>query len=292
MAILTIDIGGTAVKYAVYEDDELHRKSSFKTPETWEQMTAQLLSLKEEFSKDFPLQGVAISSPGAVDSENGIVKGLSAVPYIHHFKILEALESLLGLPVSIENDANCAALAELTFGVAKDVKDALFFIIGSGVGGAVVLDRQLRKGPDLFAGEFGLMRLTSKDTLSETVSPVQVAKRYAQKHGLGESFSGKDLFDLAEQGDASANEAVNQFYDDLARGIFNTLVVLNPELVAIGGAVSAGKNLREALIQRIQQIQKETGASDLSFELEICHFRSDANLLGAVSKFMSTFPNL
>ncbi|NLQ38763.1 ROK family protein [Streptococcus mutans] len=292
MAILTIDIGGTTVKYAVFANGQLHRKSSFKTPKTWSEMTTQLFLLKERFSKDYVLQGVGISSPGVVDSENGIVKGLSAVPYIHYFKILEALELLFGLPVSIENDANCAALAEVSFGAAQGVEDAIFFVIGSGVGGAVVLGGQLRKGPNLFAGEFGFMQLRDKSTLSESVSPVHMAKRYAQEHEVENSFSGKDLFELAAQGNTSAQKAVNQFYDNLAKGIFNTIVVLNPELVVIGGAVSTEKNLRNALVRRISKIQEETGALDLSFKLDVCQFNNDANLLGAASKFMSTFPNL
>lgn len=161
-------------------------------------MKENLYQVFKELS-DADTKGVAMSSPGAVDTEEGVIKGLSAIPYIHRFKIVDELEALFGLPVAIENDANCAGLAESKFGIGQDSKNALYFIIGSGIGGAVCQNGQLYKGSSLFGGEFGYMIIENGKTLSTLASPVQVADRYAKAHGLTD-FSGKDLFDLAKNG--------------------------------------------------------------------------------------------
>ncbi len=288
MALLVCDMGGTTVKYALYHQGELSHQSSFLTPSSWEEMKAELKGLQEQFAS-FQLSGVAFSCPGSVDTEQGVIYGKSAIPYIHRFPIQEELSTLFGLPVSLENDANCAALAELHFGVAKESSSSVFFIIGSGVGGAVVQEKSLLKGENLFGGEFGYMILQDGMTLSHLVSPVHVAKRFALAEGQGEAFSGKDLFDLADQGHVQARQAVEGIYHYLAIGIYNVLMTVNPELVAIGGGISVREGLVDEVRSRLQQIILDADATDLQFRLEACQFRNDANLLGAVSHFVSQY---
>ena len=83
----------------------------------------------------------------------------TALPYIHGPNIRELLQERTHLPVEIENDANCAGLAEGWIGAAKDVKDYLCIVIGTGIGGAIVLDKKIRHGKNRFAGEFGYMMM-------------------------------------------------------------------------------------------------------------------------------------
>ena len=286
MAILAFDMGGTAVKYGLFRDGALEQTNSFPTPATWEEMKEALLTVRNQFL-DESLEGAAFSSPGSVDSEAGIIYGSSAIPYIHRFEIVKELEETLGLPVSIENDANCAALAEVEYGVAKSVQNAVFFIIGSGIGGSVVLNRQLHKGNNLFGGEFGRMKIGSNATLSMLASPVQVAKRYADSQSIPSSFSGKDLFSLADQGITIAQQVISDLYDSLATGIYNVLMVLDPELVVIGGGLSKREGLLEEIDKRVQILLKENDATDLQFQLETCRYFNDANLLGAAVHFQS-----
>lgn len=286
MSILAFDIGGTAVKYGLFKDNQLQKVSSFPTPDSWEEMKESCLAVKDKY-KNENLKGVAISSPGSVDVDAGVIHGISAVPYIHHFPILKAFEECLGLPVSIENDANCAALAEVAFGVAKVCQNALFFIIGSGLGGAVVIDRKLHKGRNLFGGEFGNMLLDDGSTLSERVSPVHVAKRFSKERSLGTELSGKELFDLADRGDSEAQQAVEGLLDSLALAIFNTCLVVNPDVVAIGGGISQRRNLATDIQKRVEQFKQCTEATDLDVEIATCHYFNDANLLGAVAHFLN-----
>ena len=192
------------------------------------------------------------------------------------------------MPVSIENDANCAALAEVAFGVAKDCQNALFFIIGSGLGGAIVIDRKLHKGRNLFGGEFGYMLLDDGSTLSERVSPVHVAKRFSKERSLGTELSGKELFVLADQGNSEAQQAVEGLLDSLALAIFNTCLVVNPDVVAIGGGISQRRNLATDIHQRVEQYKQRTEATDMDVEIATCHYFNDANLLGAVAHFLNS----
>ena len=287
MAILAFDIGGTAVKYGLFKDDKLQEISSFLTPISWEEMEEKCLTVKDKYNNE-NLEGVAISSPGSVDVEAGVVHGISAVPYIHHFPIVEAFEDCFRLPVSIENDANCAALAEVDFGVAKQCQDVLFFVIGSGLGGAVVINRKLHKGRNLFGGEFGYMMMEDGTTLSSRVSPVHVAKRFSKAQDLGTDLSGKELFELANQGDSKAHLAVEGLLDSLALAIFNTCLVLNPDMVVIGGGISQRKNLASDIQKRVEQLKQRTKATDMDVKIAACHYFNDANLIGAVAHFLNS----
>lgn len=283
MMLLAVDIGGTAVKYGIWDQETLQNTNSFITPATWEEMKENLYEIFCSFEN---IEGVAISSPGAVDVRRGMIGGISAVPYIHHFPIVEELTTLFGVPVSIENDANCAALAEIHFGSAKDVDNAAFFIIGSGIGGALCFNRQLVKGTNLFGGEFGYLLIDRDQTLSKLASPVAVAKEYASKHNLSEEFSGKELFALADSGDMFAQEAVEGLYNALAKGIHNICVTANPEIVVIGGGISSREEILLPIKTKVEEYLTLTEATDVRVDIKFCHYRQDANLIGAVANYL------
>lgn len=119
MNLFVIDIGGSTIKYATWDGEQLDAKKSLPTPNSWKAMKEQFIA--EIKSSTLEFSGVAISSPGSVDTQAGIIYGLSAIDYIHRFEIKKELEQLFGLPVSIQNDANCAALAEVWKGHAAEV---------------------------------------------------------------------------------------------------------------------------------------------------------------------------
>ena len=129
MAILVFDMGGSAVKYGVWAQDSLVSKGKFTTPNTWEEMKAQLQQVRA--SVDEEIEGVGISAPGAVNAQERRIDGISAIPYIHGFDIYSELEAAFGVPVTIENDANCAGMAEFYQGAGKEYQQAAFVVIGS-----------------------------------------------------------------------------------------------------------------------------------------------------------------
>ena len=142
---LCIDVGGTSIKYGLLDEEgHIIQTQSVKAP-------LSLLEMYEVFAnayyqyQDFHLQGIALSMPGAVDSESGVIGGSSAYDYIHGPNIKKDLEEKFKIPVEIENDANCAALAEVWKGAASDVNDCCFIVSGTGIGGAIVKNKKFIK---------------------------------------------------------------------------------------------------------------------------------------------------
>lgn len=290
MALLVFDFGGSAVKYGIWSDqEELLEQDKFPTPKTWEEMQQQLLTVLNEKKEKYSLTGVAISSPGAVKEEEGIVDGASAIPYIHGIPLLAALEELFALPVSIENDANCAALAELWKGSAKDVKNMLFIVLGTGVGGAVVANGKIIPGKHMLGGEFGFMLLTENQTFSDLATTVKLEQRYAKRLNLVKSLPAKEIFDLAKSGDSIAIEEVETFYYYLAKGIFNLQYSFDPELILLGGGVSVREDLIPEVYQRLRKLQEIVPIATVLPELATCQFYNDANMIGAVYHYYDKF---
>lgn len=284
--ILAIDIGGSAIKSGLWENDGLTELPSFETPKTWDEMKAYLKSLVEEHQIT---EGVAISAPGAVNAEEGVIYGVSAVPYLHRFPIKQELADFLGVPVSFQNDANCAALAEVWQGNAKGLESAAMMIIGTGIGGGVVINGELRTGANLFGGEFGyqIMNNETLETLSNLGSPVAMAKRYSRIKADDRKYTSKEIFDLAEAGDELAQEQIDLFYNALSIGIYNVLISLDPDRVLIGGGISTREDLLANIEERVQELLLQKGAKELKASIMPCKFLSQANLIGAVYQFLT-----
>lgn len=293
MGILAFDIGGTSVKYGYWDEKEqLRDKSSFKTPKNWTEMKSKLTEMKNQFEEKYALEGAAFSAPGAVNQKDRQIEGFSAVNYLNYFPIYDELEEALGLPVSIENDANCAGLAEVWRGAARDNDTVLFVVLGSGVGGAVIVNKQVHHGPHLHGGEFGFMLMNDKEVFSQVGTAVAMARKYAERKGLSENeIDGKKVFELAEKGDVIAQEEEANFYEYLTRGLFNLAVAFDPEKIIIGGGVSNHEGLLERIDLEMDKLKSKMFFFPFKPEVAICEFKSDANLIGAVYNFKQKSQN-
>lgn len=283
--ILAIDIGGSAIKSGLWENEALTELPSYPTPKTWDEMKAYLKLLVDEHQIT---DGVAISAPGAVNVEEGVIYGVSAVPYLHRFPIKQELAGFLSVPVSFQNDANCAALAEIWQGNAKGLESAALMIIGTGIGGGIAINGKLRSGTNLFGGEFGyqVMNDDTLETLSDLGSPVAMSKRFSNIKADDRSYTSKEIFELAEAGDELAQEQIDYFYNALSIGIYNILVSLDPDRVLIGGGISTREDLLFNIEERVQQLLLKKGAKELKASIMPCKFLSQANLIGAVYQFL------
>lgn len=285
-----VDIGGTSIKFAVMKDDQLEKLEPVKTPQTLEEFYQILTNKVDSMKAQYQITGVGISSPGAVNKKTGVVEGASAIPYIHNFEIQQALSKRFDLPVSMENDANCAALAELDSGAGRDVSSLLFLIIGTGVGGSVIINHQIWHGAHLFGGEFGFTLVDDKSTLSNLATSVGVAQRYNANSKPITNYSGKEVFDLADHGDARAQKEVQTMYYSLAKGIYNLQYSFDPELIVLGGAVSNNPHLIPEVNKEIEKIRKVVKIASIKPEIVPCHYTDEANLRGAAVDFAQTYP--
>jgi len=288
--ILSFDIGGTSIKYGVLDDKgTIFESDKFVTPQdNIDALIKGLADVKNKYSSKFKLEGIAISAPGAVDNETGIIGGSSAVPCIHNFNIKERIKEELGLRVSMENDANCAGLAEVWLGAAKENKDVIFVVCGSGIGGAVIKDRKIHRGAHLHGGEFGYMIICEKyGTFSDTASPVNVAKRIAERKGMDpEKFNFEKALELEKQGDEIAHEEINNFYYYLALGLYDIQYTYDPEVIVLGGGVSGMKGLVEKVDAQMDNILKKVEIAKVRPEIKTCEFKNDANLIGAIYNYL------
>lgn len=289
VAILGFDVGGSSIKLSVMsEEGQILRKGSILTPDNLEDFYSELVAAKEGLAAAYELEGAAFSLPGAVDDEAGVIGGASALPYIHDFNIKKALEEKLGLPVTMENDANCAALGEVWQGAAKYCQDVVFLVIGSGVGGAVVKGRRVHHGCHLHGGEFGFMVVDDKGTvLSEAASTRALAEHVALAKGMDkDALNGKEVFELQANGDRIAQEAIEDMYSQLARAVYNIQYSFDPELFVIGGAISEREDFVENITRHLHAILDKVGIARIRPQVTRAEFGNAANLIGAVYHFL------
>ena len=287
MSLGVFDIGGTTVKHGIWEHQQLSPVNAFPTPVTFD----ELLRNRAEIIRDAkrPLTGIAISAPGAVDQEKRKILGISAVPYIHQRPIFDELEQHLGLPVTIENDANCAGIAEVELGVGREAQNIVFVVLGTGVGGALFVNRQLYKGSHLFGGEIGLLKSQSQQIFSQTGTLVKVAQAYSEQ--VNRTVDGKMLYELSENGDTLAKSALDEMYQTIAKNLYNLQVLFDPEMIVLGGGISRRPTLAAELSGRLFEQLKKEGIEEIMPVVKCCHFHNDANLIGAAMNFQKIFPD-
>lgn len=282
MNLAAIDIGGTTIKIATWKDNQLQDKHAIDTPKDLDGFYEALTEEVNKIKKDTKIEGVAISSPGAVNKKTGIIGGSSAIPYIHNFKIVDELEKRFGLPVSVENDANSAALGELAEGSGKGCDSMAFFVIGTGIGSALIINQKVWHGAHLFGGEFGYM-IMGAHTLSELASPVAMANRYNER--TGKHLDGKTIFELADKDDPVASDERQTLIHALAVAIYNIQHSFDPKKIVLGGGISNNPELIPLLNKEIDRLRDDLDLVTLKPDIVLCKLKSDANLRGAVADF-------
>ena len=282
--LIVIDVGGTTIKYNIWNEttQSLGKPSHIDTPKTLNEFYESLSSIVSEYRND-EIDGVGISIPGAVNQKSGIIGGISAIPYIHNFPILASLEEKLKLKVTMENDANCAALAEVSIGSAKVLKNVVFIVIGTGIGGALVIDRKIVHGVNLYAGEFGMMLGENKNPLSLYGTAVHLADWYNKSHNT--NLSGREVLDLANKGDGAAIKYSDIMYNNLAQSIYNIQFAIDPEAIIIGGGVSKNEAFIDNINKSLIKLTNSLGNIPITPKVIAAKYHNDSNLIGAAYNF-------
>ena len=164
MNYLCIDIGGTSIKYALFNEKGEKTTKVLKTPtikdEVSNQILPTILQLVGEYRSE--INGVAISSAGVVDSEGSIAYAGYTIPGYTGTKIKKEVEEMYKIRCEVENDVNCACLGEVWKGSAQNASSVVMLTVGTGVGGAVYLNNHLWTGINYTAGEIGYMYIQGK----------------------------------------------------------------------------------------------------------------------------------
>jgi glucokinase len=293
--IVTFDIGGSAVKWSVIkENGEFIESGKFNVADNKELFFDDLIKVTSEMKEKHDAVGIAISAPGAVDSETGLIGGVSSIPYIHGPNFKEILKEKTNLDVEIENDANCAALGECWIGAGKDNKDLAFVVCGTGIGGAIVKDKKIHNGIHKHGGEFGYCILNYElegerkfGTWSKLGSTMILARNVAKLKGLKkDSLSGIDVFKLYESGDEIAIKEVDKYYFIMAIGIYNIQYLYDPEVIILGGAISEREDYIDEINKRLDIMMNSELEGKIKPVLKVCKYGNDANKLGALYNYI------
>lgn len=288
---LVFDIGGTFIKYGLMNNQgEIFNKG--KTPTIKHDLEAFLESLVTVYKAQKDIQGIAISCPGLVDIDKGIVYGGGAVTCLDQVHIVEELSKRCNhVKVAAENDGKCAGLAEAWIGAAKDVDNCCVLAFGTGVAGAVIKDKKIHRGNHLVAGEASYF-ITDADRhnvqltyFGHDYSTIGTIKKAERLMGMEQgTLSGEELFQLAKENNPIATEVLEDFYFHIAVQCYNLQYVFDPDIICIGGGISEQPAVIEGINRYVTSIYENT-KQFLKPEVTVCQFNNDSNLIGALYNF-------
>lgn len=285
MAFICFDVGGTAIKQGVFSvEGELLEKDEFPTPHNDKESFYQsILNVIEEYERTYEIQGIGLSMPGFIDPNEGKAITAGALYTLYEEKIVEVLQQNISYPIAIENDANCAALAEQATGHAQETANFLLITIGTGIGGAIVLNNELFRGNTFRAGEFGLMHIDVANrpfmTAHELASTSALVRNYKEYKGLTpETVVDARVIMQEKEIDSGVQELFEQWITYLAALIFNSSTFFNPEKILLGGGISADETLTPTLIK---QLEKDNSWQEMKTIIQNCKYYNEAGLRGA-----------
>ena len=298
---LGVDIGGTAVKLGLVDETgrvlrRAERSVSFDGYKTPILDTVQR-AIRDFLAEDAPeLAGIGVSATGQIDSRRGVVAGTCGnFPGWIGVAIKDTLERAFGLPVTVANDANCMLLGEVWAGTARGYTDVVGVTLGTGVGGGILTGGRLLEGARGLGGELGHYRTHALDGVDCTCGAKGCWERYAATTALVRAAQeknpdwkdGRAIFAAAEAGSETVLALLDHWTDEIAQGLAGMVHIFNPQLILIGGGVSAQQKLLiEPIAAKVKASVMPAFAEGL--EVRAAQLHNDAGMVGAVYYFRQT----
>ncbi|MGO5051511.1 ROK family protein [Lachnospiraceae bacterium LCP25S3_G4] len=284
---ICIDIGGTAIKYGMIDEKGhiLYRESmDTESAQGGLHIMNKVKLIIKQYMGNEP-KGICISTAGMVDPEKGEI--FYAAPLIPNYagtKFKEDLEKEFGIPCEVENDVNCAGLAERISGAALGSKVTLCLTIGTGIGGCILIEERIFHGFSNSACEVGYMHMFDSDFQTLGASSILSKKVAERKNDTTAYWNGIRIFENAKAGDEICIQAIEEMVDILARGISNICYVINPQIVVLGGGIMAQSEYLEEKINKA--LEKYLLPNMLNCTcVKFAEHKNDAGMLGAFYNF-------
>jgi glucokinase len=261
--VLAVDVGGTGIKAALCDRNcTVLAAATRDTPvaEGVPAVVGAICAVIEELAAQArpAVAGVGLILPGVVDAAAGIARYSANIGW-RELAIRDEVRDRVGLPVAIEHDVRAAGLAEATLGAAKGIADALFVGIGTGIAAASIVGGRPVPGAGNLAGEIGHLPVVpdgepcacgQRGCLESYASGSAIARRYSARSGRPATAA--EVLCLAARGDPVAGAVFDEALDALARALTGCILLLDPELIVLGGGLSsAGDALLRPLAERI-----------------------------------------
>ena len=262
MKIAALDIGGTAIKYCLYDDQFEFNKIIVHEVPTNAQLggVAVMEKAKEILSRMGSFDTIAISTAGQVNPISGsIIYATDNIPQYTGTQIKEIMEAEFHVPVIVDNDVNAAALGESAFGAGMEFTDFLCLTYGTGIGGAIIINQKVYYGSSYSAAEMGHI-ITHANGLACTCGSRGCYEAYASTTALirtvkevsGLKLSGREIFGAIKQ-NSSVESAVIDWIHEVMWGLVSLIHIFNPPCIILGGGI-----MNEAFI--LNEIQKNINA--------------------------------
>ncbi|MBK0347122.1 ROK family protein [Aerococcaceae bacterium zg-ZJ1578] len=290
---LSIDIGGTQIKYAIInQQGQLSEKSKQMTPDNLTDFLTVIDSIVEKYHAR--VSGIAISCPGKVDSKDGVIYFGGSLPFLHELNLPNHIQSKFDLLATVINDAKAAALAELWQGNLKGIQNGLAMILGTGVGGGIICDGALLQGQHFQAGELSFMTIPSEIFSPQNLtgvygSAVRMIEKIATVLEIEDTRNGVAVFEAINKKDSRIYPIFENYCLHIAYLVYNVQAVIDMERVVIGGGISAQPIVLEEIKRQYNKILNQ-----LEFikpmitpvDIQLCAMGNDANLLGALYQLL------
>lgn len=286
---VSIDIGGTAIKYGIIDETgKILKRSEMRTEaqKGGPAILEKAVGIVEKLRASDEISGICISTAGMVDTEKGEI--FYAAPLIPNYagtKFKAVMEEKFKVPCEVENDVNCAGLAESISGSAKGSSSTLMLTIGTGIGGCIVLDGKVFHGFSNSACEVGYMHMFDSDFQTLGAASILSKKVAERKRESEHIWNGYHIFEEAKAGDDICIQAINEMTDFLGRGIANICYVLNPQTVVLGGGIMAQEEYLKEKIEAAVRRYLVPSIADCT-TIKFAKHRNDAGMLGAFYHFM------
>ncbi|WP_339319123.1 ROK family protein [Paenibacillus sp. FSL R10-2734] len=288
MRILAVDIGGTNTKMCIC--DKQGNVDDFKEHATESHLGGPhvISRLLDKIAEYDNFDAIAISTAGQVNAEEGfIVYANENIPRYTGMKIKDIVTNHFHKPVMVENDVNSAALGEANYGAAQSFNNFLCLTFGTGIGGAIVMNRQIYKGANGVAAEFGHI---FTHPLSDEVEGLPFYEKYASTTALvkmaqqadPECIDGKVLFDKIHKGNEPLKQILDSWVTEVSVGLASIIHIFNPSAIIIGGGVMEQEDLVHRVEERTKSLIMESFAG---VRIVKASLGNKAGLLGASSLF-------
>ncbi len=242
-----VDIGGTKIKAGLVDRNgqiigspESIPTLAYAPGETIIERLALLIDKIKQQTDESEIVGIGIGSTGPLDIDNGIILECNNLPTLHNYPLKRKIESLFGLPVQLNNDANAMMLGEATWGAGKDINSILGITLGTGLGAALLVNRKIIRGANGCAGEIWLSPY-KEGIIEDYVSGTAISRLY--KEITKKEISGEEIAKLAREGEEAARHAWQDFTKALAYALSWLVNMLDPEAIILGGSVMGSSDI-------------------------------------------------
>ena len=265
-----LDLGGTKIEGVVLAPDgrELVReRAPSAAGEGYAAVLRQMRLVYDRLVAELEKSGLSghavtlgLCTPGSSSRRTGLMKNCNAL-CLNGRPLLADLRQVLGRDFAHENDANCFALAEATYGAGRDYRVVLGMVLGTGCGAGIVIDGRLLSGLHGIAGEIGHMSINPagppcycgrRGCAERYISGSGLEARFAERSGRSCDAAG--IAAAAERGDAQAVETMNDFYVHFGQTLANVIAVLDPDVIVLGGGLSHIEGIYEHGVAVIRSI--------------------------------------